>query len=113
MERKATIHDMSRVCRTYPHCEGCPLKEMEDEYGLNCTGLIMKHPDKVSDIVLKWCDEHPEKRKTYRQDFLEKFPNTRVFDSHPPEGCREAIYGCSVNCKAITCHECWNEVMPE
>lgn len=44
--------------------------------------------------------------KTYKQDFLSKFPN---IDFKTSNLCRKAIYGEKHDCCGMTCEECWNE----
>lgn len=58
----------------------------------------------------KWSDKHP--KKTYAQDFLEKFPNARIGDDGLPEVCRMEVYG--TRCPDMTgdmCTMCWCESM--
>lgn len=38
-----------------------------------------------------WREEHPQ--KTYKQDFLEKFPNAQVYDSGEPLASACNVYG--------------------
>lgn len=53
------------------------------------------------------------KRKTYLEDFLEKFPNAPMESEGEPAACRRGIYsGGPMSCR-MECRECWNEVMPE
>lgn len=51
-------------------------------------------------------------KKTYAQDFLEKFPNASVYASGTPQVCRYKVYGTNGDC-CHSCTECWNEVMPD
>lgn len=44
--------------------------------------------------------------KTYKQDFLEKFPGAKFGSS---EICRRFIYGEDLDYCGMTCEECWNE----
>lgn len=110
-KRKATIKDMSRVCRTN-FCSGCPLGEMMHEHDATCLELIMDHPGKVSDIILKWIDEHPV--KTYKRDFLEKFPNAALDEDEVLPICVYRLYGGEYCCSSDSdCKDCWNEEMPD
>ena len=58
--------------------------------------------------------EQPTKpKKTYKEDFLEKFPNAELDVNGNPRVCRISCYG-YCNCSAIgSCAACWNEVMPD
>ena len=68
------------------------------------------------EIVQKWSDEHP--KKTYIQDFFEKFPKAQNDSDGTPFACRKRIYGgvrpndkrCN---RREACYECWNEPMEE
>ena len=70
--------------------------------------------------VEQWAKEHPEKkRKTYAEDFKQKFPNACfTLDGHP-EACRNAIYK-GDDCwrggqwaEDVDCTACWNEQMED
>lgn len=53
-------------------------------------------------------------RKTYLEDFIEKYPNAPVVPDGLPTACRAPIYGghCQRN-PCINCEDCWRELMPE
>jgi hypothetical protein len=55
----------------------------------------------------KWSNEHA--KKTYKQDFLEKFPKMQSGSDGTPFVCRKTIY--AGECPRIECDECWNESM--
>lgn len=60
----------------------------------------------------KWSDEHP--KKTYAQDFFEKFPDAPRLETAKdeyPSACRNTIY--AGKCPGEECYECWNEPMEE
>ena len=67
--------------------------------------------------VQKWSDEHP--KKTYAQDFFEKFPDApkdEAVKGKCPWACRIGIYGggCpKIEPEIDSCYECWNEPMEE
>lgn len=108
----ASITDYARMCKTCDDCRDCPLYTVseENEYGgRNCNDFVVLHPTEASAIIDKWCAEHPQ--KTYRQDFLEKFPKAKMGANGCPPVCRKDIYG-EIRCK-YSCDNCWNEVMPE
>lgn len=55
--------------------------------------------------------EQPTKpKKTYKEDFLEKFPNAKFKDDGNPCTCRNNAYG-GEYCCGMSCTDCWNEVM--
>ena len=67
---------------------------------------------KTIEILQKWSNEHP--KKTYAQDFFEKFPKAQSNSDGSPIICKEIIYGGFNNyiC-AKSCYECWNEPTEE
>ena len=79
-----------------------------------------KRPVCVEDVktaietVQKWSDEHP--KKTYAQDFFEKFPKAQSNSDGTPFVCRKRIYGgirsTLEDCDYTgACYRCWNEPM--
>lgn len=66
------------------------------------------------EILQKWSDEHP--KKTYAQDFFEKFPKAQSCSDGSPFVCRKRIYGgirsTLEDCDYTgACYRCWNEPM--
>lgn len=109
----ASITDYARMCKTCDDCIDCPLYTVseENEYGgRNCNDFVVLHPAEASAIIDKWCAEHPQ--KTYKQDFLEKLPNTNLL-ADIPAGCRNNFYGWDSKTCERDCFECWNAVMPD
>lgn len=53
--------------------------------------------------------------KTYKEDFLEKFPNAVINDCDTLAACRALIYDGAVYCtnRELNCDKCWNEIMEE
>lgn len=62
----------------------------------------------------KAADSEKVHKKTYLEDFLEKYPNAPVVPDGLPTACRAPIYGghCQRN-PSINCEDCWRELMPE
>ena len=50
-----------------------------------------ENPEKAVEIVEQWAKDHP--RKTYRDDFFEKFPNAPKTSTGYPFCTRRGIYG--------------------
>lgn len=97
---------MTNSCRIL--CRDCPLNST-----LSCFTFEVNSSEKAIEIVQKWSDEHPQ--KTYRDDFLEKFPNASTHRNGAPVTCRNVVYGFGLReCRSGgRCFDCWNEVMPE
>ena len=70
INKKATIYDYARMCKSYDDCSICPLGKT------TCHLLISKNPDKANEIILKWCEEHPV--ETRQDRFLKIFPNAKT-----------------------------------
>lgn len=110
------LHELNRLCNSRTACETdaankeqCPL--------LNLCGLPLLQicAEKAIENLQKWSNEHP--KKTYAQDFLEKFPEAQSDSDGTPYTCRKTTYGgkCpGIECDSgIECDECWNEPMEE
>lgn len=109
----ASITDYARMCKALGgRCSDCPLSNLKDKYIKNCAGVLSIRTSEASAIIDKWCEEHQQ--KTYKQDFLEKFPNAPKKENGRPKACRSDIYGGDC-CRVYRdgCPGCWNEVMPE
>lgn len=97
------IQELKRMCKSCKDCNDCPFYS-------SCSGCIISLPDNADEIVEKWVKEHP--KKTFRDDFLEKFPNTPVDSNKLPKACLMDIYGdANAKCKDedYSCNECWNQ----
>lgn len=94
---ETTLYELQEYCKKWEDCEGC---ELDTAYGRICSFGIKPPP----------CDWNIAKPKTYKEDFLEKFPNAKL-NSGIPEVCRNAMYGIS-ECEE-DCTKCWNELMEE
>ena len=53
--KKATIYDYARMCKSHEDCAKCPIAKTASV----CYLCIAEQPDKASEIILKWCEEHP------------------------------------------------------
>lgn len=97
---------LRRTCGAIAHDEQCPL------YALCRRTLAEVRAEEIItavEILQKWSDEHP--KKTYAQDFFEKFPDAprcKSANGRYPSACRKAIY--DGKCPpGVVCEECWNE----
>ena len=100
---------LRRTCGAVAHDEQCPLHGFCE---LTYSKIYTKDAKRAVENLQKWSDEHS--RKTYAQDFFEKFPNAPKDESVKekcPSACRNRIYG--GGCPDIECDECWNEPMEE
>ena len=98
------------TCKAVAHDEQCPLY---DFCSLTHSKICAKDAKKAIEILQKWSNEHP--KKTYAQDFFEKFPKApkdKSAKSEYPDACRNLIYGggCpKIESRIDCCYKCWNE----
>lgn len=97
-------------------CANCLLGSHKNGEGMYCRSLERNKPEKAVEIVDRWSIEN--QLKTYKQDFLEKFPNAPRSDDGVPAVCIDDLYGEGVGIKDCEfkfdgCTECWNRPMPE
>lgn len=110
-EAKQFIKDFHRMCdNSLSDCSACPIVENNMECGVeNLT-------DEHIDIIKQWAKNHPE--RTYKMDFMEKFPNADTNFSNN-NLCVKEIYGTKKgDCNAIysdvkKCSECWDNPIIE
>ena len=108
------LHEFKRLCASRDGCvadaankERCPMFGVCDDA---LTRICAEYAETAIEIVQKWSDEHS--KKTYAQDFFEKFPDAQSgSDGTPSFVCRKEIYG--GECPDMGCDECWNETMEE
>ena len=114
-KEKATIEDFARMCnKNSAKCDECPFALINNGKGGYCYDLMRRSPDEASEIILKWCEEHPV--KTRQEKFLEMFPNASI-DTHGVL----VIYPCKLEkeakCRSKHCEECrrnyWSEEVEE
>ena len=113
--------ELKRLCDSRTACtadaankEQCPL------HGFCRQSLTIRAEEIITAVenLQKWSDEHP--KKTYAQDFFEKFPDAQRALDGTPFACKKRIYdgtlqrGEEPDCTEIwSCKECWNEPMEE
>lgn len=115
------LHELKRLCESRDGCvanvankERCPMFGVCEDA---LTRICAEDVETAIETVQKWSDEHP--KKTYAQDFFEKFPKApknKSAKSEYPDACRNLIYGggCpKIELRIDCCYECWNEPMEE
>ena len=95
---------LRRTCGAIAHDKQCPMHGFCE---ITYSKIYIEDAKRAIKSLQKWSDEHP--KKTYVQDFFEKFPDAPK-DEYPWV-CRAGIYG--GECPRIECDECWNEPMEE
>lgn len=124
MKKQASLKDLRRMCdhycveeqlchdgiittRAHRNCRACPLK------GYDCDPTTTKDMDKINDIVVKWCEEHPA--QTRADVFLKQYPKARRFllyadsDRLIPAACpKDVDCGVDVCCQCEETDNCYN-----
>lgn len=102
------LHELKRLCDSR---DGCVANAANKR-------ICAEDVKTAIETVQKWSDEHP--KKTYAQDFFEKFPKAQSTSDGAPFVCRQATYGGECpgsGCKKYNyteaCYRCWNETMEE
>ena len=110
--------ELKRLCDSRTSCEAgadnkeqCPMFEVCDR---PLTKICAEDAIKTVEILQKWSNEHP--KKTYAQDFFEKFPKAQSNSDGTPFVCRKRIYSgihsTLEDCYYTgACYRCWNEPM--
>lgn len=110
--------ELRRLCDSRTVCEAdaankeqCPLVGFAF-CGRSAAEGSAKEIIKAIEILQKWSDEHP--KKTYAQDFFEKFPKAQSNSDGTPFVCRKRIYGgirsTLEDCDYTgACYRCWSE----
>ena len=105
---------LRRTCGAVAHDEQCPLHGFCE---ITYSKIYIEDAKMAVENLQRWSNEHP--RKTYAQDFFEKFPDApkdEAVKGKCPWACRIGIYGggCpKIEPEIDSCYECWNEQMEE
>lgn len=112
--------ELKRLCDSRDGCvadatnkERCPMFGFcEDVLTRICAEICAEDVKTAIETVQKWSDEHP--KKTYAQDFFEKFPKAQSNSDGTPFVCRKRIYGgirsTLEDCDYTgACYRCWSE----
>lgn len=112
-QRKATIFDFQRMCKSFKSCGECALRGYND---CNFSQMTPEEISRKNDLILDWCEDHPIKSTTLQSAYLKLFPNTKlirgVIDRCP------AAFDCRFICDAnIDCTDCkrafWSQLIQE
>lgn len=89
-------------------CDGCPHAE-------GMVDCCVDDLERRVKIVEDWATENPA--KTYKDDFLEKYPNAPLKHSGEPRGCIVELGYIKTDgtCARpnLSCRDCWNTEMEE
>lgn len=107
------LKDAQRMCRCVDDCDFCKNRSNDTCYITD----YLSDDDiyEYIESVFEWTNCHP--RKTYAQDFFEKFPKAKPDKEGVPRMCRANCYGGSCQYSAVSgagpapCKACWNEEM--
>lgn len=113
MDAVKFMKEWKRMCNTKDDCYECEAEcccnpDSEFIYGV-------KDEEKLVNIVCEWSKNNPQ--KTRLQDFLEKFPNSKLPYGTPPACAENLGYKglCDIDGSGSStktnylCKKCWNE----
>lgn len=108
---KNYLEEKARMTRFNPNIRECGIDCLDCIFsgiipGGYCDAAEMIYPEKCIRIVQEWSDANP--RKTYLQDFLEKFPGVDSNYITDTICVQELYHNETVNCDGyISCKNCW------
>lgn len=115
MDAVKFLKEYYRLCNSYLHtnvsdtCTGCPL--WTNRIPCSLDSYKCENVDKIVTVVEQWSKEHPV--KTYKDDFLEKFPNAKTIDGELViQWCRVYNKG-ECNYPSQKCVNCWHQALGE
>lgn len=112
--------ELNRLCSSRIECKADAANKEQCPLYVFCRQPLTIRAEEIITAVenlQKWSDEHP--KKTYAQDFLEKFPEAQRSWGGAPFVCRKRIYGGIHSAKSEdcddtkACYRCWNKPMEE
>lgn len=83
MDALEFLRERKRMCKSYSHCDGCPLREP------NCNLTTDEDYTRAIATVEQWSKEHP--RKTRQSVFLKMFPHVILNDKGQPGYCPKML----------------------
>lgn len=97
---------MTKNCQI--NCRDCQLGSDNNKTILSCKGLENICPDKATEIVQKWSDEHQV--ETRKEHFLKMYPNARMHNEGYPSACVKNLDN-NVSCEVCLngCKKCWDK----
>lgn len=103
MDALEFLKERKRMCKSYPRCDGCPLREP------NCNLTTDEDYTRAIITVEQWSKEHP--RKTRQSVFLEQWPNCMMDHDGTVGMCPRNFdknYICDLN-RSAGCLDCRRE----
>jgi len=109
MDVKEFLTTVIRECKKNKSCKMCPFyKKLCIHYS-----YFDYFTEEIENEIIAIAEKLNHK-KTYAEDFFERFPNAAKRDDGTPGVCRDQVYGSeSANCANMPCRQCWNEPFPE
>lgn len=109
--------ELKRLCNCYD-CPECPLYNLN--FGKGCNIGQDATDEDINNLISSvenWAKEHSQ--KTMLQDFLEKHPKAKIYQSGNQKGtpkvCPHNLGYCKDNsfCDNHSCFDCWNRPLEE
>lgn len=94
------VYSSDKKCYACPLCKiGCDLVSLDTDV------------EKVVLLVEQWSKEHPQ--KTWKDDFLEKYPNAKLGEDGIPYACTRHLGYRNTDCTTESCADCWNQPLED
>lgn len=94
--------------------EECDVDWRGDDSCENCMniGTCTDCKQCIKDWIAREYTVKTVRQKTFKDDFLEKFPNARLNNDGSPRTCAKDVYGLT-HCDFPSCEECWSRPLSE
>ena len=98
---------LTRQCNM--ECAECRLHRFNNPIGVDCEELEAKYPEVFISIIKDWNKDCP--RPTYKEAFVQTFPNTPLNYAGIPDFCVNLLGPIQkMECGNVrNCMECWNQ----
>lgn len=102
MDALEFLRERKRMCKSYPRCDGCPLREP------NCNLTTDEDYTRAIITVEQWSKDHP--RKTRQSVFLEQWPDAQFDENGNIKVCPKLLMGVAPSNNGrgciCTCYTC-------
>lgn len=105
------VKQKARMCRVINNCTVCGLSNNNNSKGLNCSVLMMEHPEEADKIIMEWAAAHPEpKYPSWDEAWKQLFPDAYYRNSPCPNCFLQKER--SMPCRYQVCTDCKSQPIP-
>lgn len=109
MEYQKAMKIAEKIRRKCGNCAACPISMEQNGVGVGCDTFLLKYPLQAEKVLEQWEKQH--RKKTYKEDFFQRFPDAPVDRRGYPYVLPCAVYA-NIDCKELVCLSCdslWDE----